>query len=277
MAEHAVLLVDDEVNVLRALQRVLRREPYRLLVAEGGAEALAILQSETIHLIITDQRMPGMSGTEFLQEAMALCPDTIRIILSGYAEMSVLVEAINQGQVYRLLGKPWDDEELKAVIRQALEHYDIVAENRSLVERVGQQNAELQRLNSQLEEMVTERTQSLRLSQQIVESLPLGVVGVSGEGEIMLCNAWAQETFTAFEHLIPGTAAEDVLPEALCNHIAAARATGKRRYDLCGQPVWVSTHRIASSAGGGMMLIVTQVGDTAASPAENAENPDAER
>lgn len=115
-----VLLVDDEENILRSLQRILRREPWELTTATSGEEALAILANDKFDVIISDARMPGMDGPTLLAEIRKKYPWTIRILLTGYADINSTVKAINDGQIYRYISKPWDDDELRLIIRQAL-------------------------------------------------------------------------------------------------------------------------------------------------------------
>lgn len=117
-----ILLVDDEQNVLRALARLLRRDGYRILTAGGCVEGLAALGANKVDLILSDQRMPDGKGTEFLGKVKETYPDTIRMILSGYADLSAVTEAVNGGAIYRFLTKPWDDDELRKTIRDALRH-----------------------------------------------------------------------------------------------------------------------------------------------------------
>lgn len=212
MSEYSILFVDDEENVLRSLKRLLRKEPYNILIATSGEEALALLEKSTIHLVVSDQRMPSMSGTELLQKVKERWPDTVRVILSGYADMSVIVDSINQGEVYRLLAKPWNDEELKMAIKQCLEQYEIRIENKWLVEQTNRQNKELILLNGKLEELVADRTRTLRLSQEILEEFPVAIIGISIEKEIILTNDLANEEFLASKHVMPGTDIEEVLP-----------------------------------------------------------------
>lgn len=118
-----VLLVDDEPNILAALKRTLRREGYDVLTADSGEEGLALLAKHAVQVIVSDQRMPGMSGTEFLSRVKSLHPRTVRIVLSGYAEVSAVADAINKGAVYRFMMKPWDDNQLKAEVQSALRHW----------------------------------------------------------------------------------------------------------------------------------------------------------
>lgn len=118
-----LLCVDDERNVLRALARVFRGERFELSFALSGPEGLKLLETgPTPDVILADYRMPGMSGVEFLQHVYARWPNTLRIILSGYAEASAVEEAIRDGKVFRFFHKPWNDEELIAVIKNFAEH-----------------------------------------------------------------------------------------------------------------------------------------------------------
>ncbi len=119
----SVLIVDDEVGVRSALSRVLRRDGYRILTAPSGEAALELLAMHRVQLVIADQRMPGMGGAEFLDAVKRLHPDTVRIILSGYTDLASITEAVNRGAVYKFLTKPWDDEELREQVRDALRHY----------------------------------------------------------------------------------------------------------------------------------------------------------
>lgn len=125
-----LLLVDDEPGVLNALTRLFRRDGYRILTAQSGVEALEKLAGEPVHVIISDQRMPQMSGTEFLARAKTLYPDTIRIVLSGYTELSAVTDAINHGAIYQFLTKPWNDEMLRDNVRRAFVASDQAASRR---------------------------------------------------------------------------------------------------------------------------------------------------
>ena len=120
LAATTLLLIDDEQNVLRALSRLLRRDGYQILTAGSFAEALDALASHRVDLILCDQRMPDGKGTDLLGTIKTAYPDTIRMILSGYADLNTVTEAINGGAVYRFLTKPWDDEQLRQVVRDAL-------------------------------------------------------------------------------------------------------------------------------------------------------------
>jgi putative nucleotidyltransferase with HDIG domain len=161
MRDHTVLFVDDEVNILRAVQRLLRNEPCRVLTASRGAEALQMLASEPAQVVVSDQRMPEMNGVELLLAVRDRHPDAVRMMLTGYTEMNVAVEAINHGEIYRLITKPWNDEELKATLRQAFDHYDLKSEIRRLNQVTREQNLRLQDMNRTLEAKVRDRTKQL--------------------------------------------------------------------------------------------------------------------
>ncbi|MET1076413.1 MAG: EAL domain-containing protein [Pseudomonas sp.] len=118
-----LLLLDDEENILRALTRLLRRDGYRILSTNNAREAFSLLAKNDVQVILSDQRMPEMNGTEFLSQVKELYPDTIRIVLSGYTDLKSVTDAINQGAIYKFLTKPWDDEQLRLNIAQAFQHH----------------------------------------------------------------------------------------------------------------------------------------------------------
>lgn len=130
--ERNLLLVDDEPNILRALARVLRRDGYTIFTAQSGNEGLALLKQHGFGVIVSDQRMPEMSGTEFLSRVKEIYPDTVRIVLSGYTELGTITDAINRGAIYKFLTKPWDDDLIRENIRAAFTQYEMVEENRKL-------------------------------------------------------------------------------------------------------------------------------------------------
>ncbi len=215
MLSRTVLFVDDEPNVLNALRRLLRKEEYSTIFADSGQKGLELLSEHEVHLVVSDQRMPDMEGTQFLQKVKQISPDAVRVILSGYADAAVIVESINKGEVYRFIAKPWNDDSLKASLRQCLNHYEILRQNKALLEQTRQQNDQLRNLNEHLEEMVELRTKSLQLSQEILEKLPLAVIGISREGELMLRNKAAGAMFAILQNALPGTDAQEILPESV--------------------------------------------------------------
>ena len=148
-AEHVVMLVDDEDGILNALSRLLRKERYKILTAETGAHALTLMAQHPVDVGVSDERMPGRTGVEFLKEVKDRYPDTIRILLTGYADMSVAIAAINEGGVYRFITKPWQDVELKLEIRHALMQHDLLRENKALVQAVRKRDTMLAALEKE--------------------------------------------------------------------------------------------------------------------------------
>jgi putative nucleotidyltransferase with HDIG domain len=159
--EHTVLFVDDEVNILKAIQRLLRHEPINVLTASRPQEALDLLERSPAQVVVTDQRMPEMSGVDLLSNVRDRHSDMVRMMLTGYTEMNIAVEAINRGEIYRLITKPWNDDELKATLRQAFDHYDLKGEIKRLNEVTREQNFKLQDMNKNLEGNVRDRTRQL--------------------------------------------------------------------------------------------------------------------
>lgn len=161
--DHTLLLVDDEISITRALQRLFRKEGYRILTAQSGPEALELLgrQETTVSMIISDQRMPVMTGAQFLERAKDLQPRAIRYLLTGYSDLEAVIQAVNRGEIHRYLSKPWNDDDLLLQVRQSLEHFELLSENQRLTELTIAQNQQLSRLNQQLEGKVAERTRQV--------------------------------------------------------------------------------------------------------------------
>ncbi len=164
-----LLFVDDEPGILSALRRLFRPQGYRIFIAEGGAAGLDILEKEQIDLVISDMRMPEMDGATFLKHVRERWPNVLRILLTGYADITSTVAAINEGEIYRYIAKPWDDNEILGVVREALERQRLEAENRRLNSVIQAQNEELKQLNAGLEQKVAERTAELRQALSFVE------------------------------------------------------------------------------------------------------------
>ncbi|MDO9422679.1 MAG: response regulator [Methylobacter sp.] len=162
----AILFVDDEANVLKALRRLFHNEPYLAYFASNGAEGLEILRQNAVDLIISDMRMPEMSGAEFLTEVFMQWPETVRILLTGYADFQSAIDAVNKGRIYNYCNKPWNDEELKLLVRNALEQKRLHEERDRLSDIIRQQNTELKELNEHLEEKVEQRTEQLNNAMQ---------------------------------------------------------------------------------------------------------------
>ncbi|HTH10297.1 MAG TPA: response regulator, partial [Acidovorax sp.] len=130
-AVRRILVVDDEPSILASTRRLLRREGYEILTAQSAREGFELLAQHDVQVILSDQRMPEMSGTEFLSRARELYPETIRIVLSGYTDLESISDAINRGAIYKFLTKPWDDDLLRDNIREAFRHYDTAQRKRA--------------------------------------------------------------------------------------------------------------------------------------------------
>ena len=137
VGKHTVLVIDDERHIVKSAMNMLRLD-YRVLGATRAADALAILKQEEVHVVMSDQRMPDMTGVELLERVAAECPEVIRLLFTGYADINAVVESINRGRVYRYIAKPWNPEELQLIIRDACAHYDLLAERRRLIAELQQ-------------------------------------------------------------------------------------------------------------------------------------------
>jgi DNA-binding NtrC family response regulator len=146
---HTVLVVDDEPDVVASVKDLLRLD-YKVLGATRAAEGLAILEREPVHVVMTDQRMPEITGVQLLEKVRDRYPNAMRLLFTGYADVRAVVDAINRGNVYRYITKPWDPDELMAIIREACERYDLIEERRELIEELKTKNVELERANAEL-------------------------------------------------------------------------------------------------------------------------------
>ena len=151
--KYKIMIVDDEPVNLRTLERLFRRD-YLVVTAHTGPEALALLEQHDVALLISDQRMAEMSGIELMKKTVALRPQMVKILLTGYTDISALIEAINCGLVYRYLTKPWNNDDLRLTVNRALEHYEILKSSHSL----GMEN---QRLRARLNEMIELASEAL--------------------------------------------------------------------------------------------------------------------
>ena len=153
-----LLIVDDEPGILSSLRRLLRPVGYKIHTAESGQAGLLVLEHEMVDLVISDMRMPEMDGAKFLEQVRARWPGTTRILLTGYADVNSTIEAINRGEIFRYIAKPWDDNDLMLVVRDALERRRLQNENARLLVLTQAQNDELKDLNANLEDKVRQRT-----------------------------------------------------------------------------------------------------------------------
>ena len=168
--KHPILVVDDEAEILYSLRGLLRRD-FEVHTAESAAEAMELLRRQAVHVIMTDQRMPEMTGVELLTEVQGEWPDAIRMVFTGYSDIKAVIEAINEGHIFRYITKPWDPDELKSLLRQACEEYERVVERKKLLldlraylaQSLSEEREEgrrlLERLDRALEQHVEEQRQ----------------------------------------------------------------------------------------------------------------------
>lgn len=216
-----LLLVDDEANILASLKRIMRRDHYNILTACSGQEGLDILAQNEVDVIVSDQRMPGMTGVEFLRAAKGLYPDTVRIVLSGYTELQSVTDAVNEGAIYKFLTKPWDDAQLRGHIEEAFRRKEMADENQRLNLEVRTANQGLAAANRQLEEVLKQKQQqinrdevSLDIVREALQHVPLPVIGLDDDDVVAFANDSAQSLF-AYLGPILGSDAAELMPELL--------------------------------------------------------------
>jgi FixJ family two-component response regulator len=251
-----LLLVDDEENILSALKRLLRREGYRILTSATPEGGLAILDGEPVDVVVSDQRMPSMSGTEFLRRVKTRHPDTVRLVLSGYTELQSVTDAINEGAIYKFLTKPWDDELLVANIREAFQRHAMKNENVRLARELEQTNARLSEANAELQRLLEARGReaerveaALDTTQEVLQLIPWPILGVDADGMIALANSVAENLLHGGHNLL-GLPARDVLPAELVAGMDSATRPpevvmlhGCRYSTLCRPMGWHSDSR----------------------------------
>jgi two-component system NtrC family sensor kinase len=192
-SEATLLLVDDDEHVRRALKRVLKRARFRLVEAADAGDGLKALERETVHVVVSDYRMPGMSGVEFLRVVKERWPRVQRVLLTGQADTAAIEEAVNQSEIFRFIWKPWDDAHLILTIQSAIDQYWLVEENARLSGLLTQRNAELEKLNRELDAKLEQRSRALiRAADEWracfdAISDPLSIV--KGGGEVVRANA----------------------------------------------------------------------------------------
>ncbi len=164
-----LLFVDDEHNILAALRRLFHGRGYEVHTAPSAAAGLQILSAQSIDIVVSDMRMPEMDGARFLEEVADRWPDVVRILLTGYADLSSTISAINKGRIYGYFRKPWEDSEILIAVDRALERKRLEEERRHLEGLTREQNEQLRQLNATLEERVRARTEELRQANMFLE------------------------------------------------------------------------------------------------------------
>jgi signal transduction histidine kinase len=176
--KHCLLVVDDEADLVHSVQDLLRRD-YRVLGATRAAEGLRLLEHEPVHVVMTDQRMPEMTGVEFLKQLRTRYPGTVRLLFTAYADIKAVTEAINEGNVYRYITKPWENEELQVVLRQAAEYYDLTAERERLLAELQEKNRQLQAANAELRQANDLKKAFIRVASHELRTPLTTILGLS--------------------------------------------------------------------------------------------------
>lgn len=167
---NTILLVDDETNVLTALTRALFDEPLEIVTSTSAEEALALMERQQFKLVVSDERMIGMQGSEFLAQVRERYPQTIRIMLTGHATLDAAMKAVNEGEIYRFFSKPWNDHDLKFAIRSAIEKFDLEEENRRLLKTIKTQAVEIRVLEKHYPGI--SRVERDRLGNLLLDEIP---------------------------------------------------------------------------------------------------------
>jgi response regulator RpfG family c-di-GMP phosphodiesterase len=210
-----ILIVDDESNVARSVNRLLRGEGFETFVAQSGDEALKILSEESgFSVIVSDQRMPKMTGVELFEKMRVEYPLIKRILLTGYTNLDSLRTAVNTGNIFRFLLKPWDDDELIMCVKDAAAAHQLEIENIAL-------NAELKTLNDTLEQRIEQKTRVLSMNlnaleryEDMIEQMPVGMICVSEEDMVVLANKSALKIL-GFSAALEGLNYQSSLPSGL--------------------------------------------------------------
>ncbi len=211
-----ILFVDDEENVLAAVKRVFIDTGYIILTATSGKDALKTLENNDVQVIVSDYRMPEMNGVELLKTVRKQRNDIVRIVLSGYADLGAVISAINEGHLYKFISKPWNDEDLKITVDNAVERYFILKKNKELTETLKKKNEELFILNTKLKDFTKQQSvyfdiknKTLDTAQRILNLIPFAVATVDFNNIIIECNAaWTELLSSNIQESAP----KDIIP-----------------------------------------------------------------
>jgi len=237
-----LLCVDDEASILKSLRRVFLEEPWEVHFARSGEEGLEIVRAHEVDLILSDFRMPNLDGVQFLRKAREVRPGCMRIVLSGYADINLIVTALNEGEIYRFIPKPWNDDELVHNVRKALEHHRLDRENRRLAQELKELNASLERKVEERTRELVEKNRALHFAQLVLELVPMPVLSVNYEGTVIFANAKARDLLEGPGRPLVDRRAPELFEPELSGAIERARTSGAGSHHvmpmvLDGEPV----------------------------------------
>jgi len=215
--EQSLLFVDDEENILRSLVRACRCNGYKIFTATSGPDALKVLDENEIQVVVSDQRMAIMSGIDFLKNVKARFPHTVRIVLSGYTDLDAVTQAINEGEIYKFIAKPWEDDALREALEEAFRHFELIDRNRKLTAELTNVNEHLERSNVELKNHLEIQRKNAEMNinvmnntQEILEMLPVAVIGIDDTGMVAIANNEARKIFGADTNALVGQSIENV-------------------------------------------------------------------
>ena len=263
--QRTLLLVDDEDNIVAALRRLLRRDGYHIITADSGAQGLQRLAENKVDVILSDQRMPGMTGVEFLRRAKELYPETVRMSLSGYTELQSITDAINEGAIYKFLTKPWDDELLRGHVHEAFRQKEMADDNRELSARLSSANDALAAVNERMQKLMGTQLDQIRRDEarllsarELLEDMPAPVIGFDVQGMVAYLNADAQDLFAPDDSPLGREAVDALSPELA--HVWRTSDGAQVRVELGGRHFQAVCRAIGGDAGerGKLMVLTPQ-------------------
>ncbi len=255
-ALRTLLIVDDEPNIALALNRSLRRDGYRILIANGADEGFDLLARNRVGVILSDQRMPVMNGTEFLRRVKDLYPNTVRIVLSGYTDLQSVTDAINQGDIYKFLTKPWEDRELRETLREAFLRQELAAENARLSTEISAANQRLEATLAAKSDQLDRGETVLKVAYEALAAIPVAVLGIDPAGMIALSNAASDALLGGGAPLV-GSFAEERLPQGLLDCLAVTVAGDAEPVParIGGEDYRVVRYALGAASGGAGTLL----------------------
>jgi sigma-B regulation protein RsbU (phosphoserine phosphatase) len=209
--ELTVLFVDDEPDILSSLSRFLKREPYRKLIAESGASALALMDEAEVDIIVSDLRMPGMNGLELISEVKRRKPGTVRMMLSGSQDIDQIIEAINTGEVFRFIPKPVEPDSFRAIVNDAIDYYRLKTEREELFNELSVKNGQLTEANQALQKLAADLKRSDEQFRSMNDAAHDAVFMLDESGSVIYRNIAAENMFGYLRHTHAGQRFSDLI------------------------------------------------------------------